>query len=276
MLKIILGDMKLKITCFFIFLFFFSISLPESSQAVEKVGIDEHLGAKVPLNLKFVNSSSDTVILSNLITKPTLLYFVYFHCGGICNPLQNSVADAIGRLKLKAGEDYNIITVCFDAKATTEDAKKWKNNSLQVMNMTIAPDVWNVLTGDSNSIKKLTDAVGFYYKSDGQGDFIHAGSIFAISPTGIICRYLYFDKNYNPFDLKMALLEAGQNKTNPTLKTVLQFCFSYDPQGKHYVFNTTRVIGVLMLLSSAGLFLFLFLSGRKKNKIMNLQKVSNE
>ena len=256
--------MKSYLTIFFIFIFLLFLNIPECALGADKVGIDEHLGVQLPMNLKFMNIAGDTVRLGDLITKPTLLYFVYFHCGGICNPLQNAVADGVGRLKLKAGEDYQIVTICFDDKATVTEAAKWKNNSLQVMNNPIVQDAWNVLIGDSISIRKLTDAVGFYYKSDGQGDFIHAGSIFAISPTGIICRYLYFDKYYNPFDLKMALLEASQNQSNPSVKTVLQFCFSYDPQGKQYVFNTTRVIGVLMLLSTGGLFLFLFFSGRKK------------
>lgn len=244
--------------------FLFSVNL---SSATEKVGIDEHLGSQVPTDIKFLNSNGDTVILRELLNKPTLLYFVYFHCGGICNPLQNAVADGIGKLKMTPGTDYNIVTVCFDYGATLTDAKKWKENSLQTMQKQIDPKAWNVLIGDSTTIRRLTDAVGFYFKSDGQRDFIHAGSIFTLSTSGTICRYLYFDKYYNPFDLKMAILEASQNQSNPTIKTVLQFCFTYDPKGKQYVFNTTKVIGSAMLLSTAGLFLFLLYSGKKKRNL---------
>jgi protein SCO1/2 len=268
--------MKIKFTLTLFFLISLSLISAQSAFADDKAGIDERLGAKIPLDLKFVNSAGDSVILSKIINKSTLLYFVYFDCAGICNPLQNAVAEAVGKMTLKAGEDYQIVTICFDHTATIEDARKWKDNSIAVMNKPIAPENWNVLTGDSTTIRKITDAVGFYFKSDGQGDFIHAGSVFTISPDGMISRYLNFDKFYNPFDLKMALLDASQNVSNPTIKTVLQFCFSYDPKGKQYVFNTTRVIGAFMIITVGGLFLFLLISDRKKKILTNKAKVTNE
>ncbi len=248
-----------------VLLCFLAISTTLNSQ--EKLGIEEHLGQQLPLDLKFVKSNGDTVELKSLVNKPTIFYFVYFHCGGICNPMQNAVADGISRLKLEAGQDYNIITVCFDPKSTTDDAKNWMNNTKEVMNRYIPNGAWNVLIGDSLNIKKLADAAGFYYKPDGRGDFIHAGTIFTISPTGHISRYLYFDKYFNPFDLKMALFEAGKSESNPTIRTVLQYCFSYDPKGKTYVFNATKIIGVFMLLAVGGFFAYLVISGKKRNNI---------
>ncbi|MCX6155963.1 MAG: SCO family protein [Candidatus Kapabacteria bacterium] len=234
-----------------------------------KVGIEEHLGASIPLDLKFINSAGDTVLLGQLIDKPTLLSFVYFKCSGICGPLSNALADGIAKLKMKAGSDYQVISVCFDPRETTADAAKWKKDYVEVISDKFPQNAWHVLRGDSANVKKLSDAIGFYYKNDGHDGFIHAGSIFAISSTGLISRYLNFDQNYNPFDLKMALLEADQNQSNPTIRTVLQYCFSYDPMGKRYVFNTTRVIAAFMLIAVGGLFTFLLIKGKKdrQNKL---------
>ena len=67
-----------------------------------------------------------------------------------------------------------------------------------------------------------------------------------LSPEGKISRYLYGSR-MNQFDLKMGLLDAKAGKTNPTIAKVLQFCFSYDPQGRTYSLNVTRIVGVVML-----------------------------
>ena len=37
---------------------------------------------------------------------------------------------------------------------------------------------------------------------------------------------------------------------------LLKFCFSYDPEGRKYVFNILRVVGTLLLLWIVGIFLF--------------------
>jgi protein SCO1/2 len=67
----------------------------------------------------------------------------------------------------------------------------------------------------------------------------------------------------------MALIEASEGKSGPTINRFLQFCYAYDPQGKQYVMNVTRVTGVL--IAFLGLLLFLWLAVRplfkKKQKV---------
>ena len=84
-----------------------------------------------------------------------------------------------------------------------------------------------------------------------------------MSPEGKISRYI-FGSTYNPFDVKMALLDAGSGKTNPTVAKVLQFCFSYDPEGRSYTLNITRIIGSVMMII-IGVFLTVLLVKRRKN-----------
>jgi protein SCO1/2 len=66
-----------------------------------------------------------------------------------------------------------------------------------------------------------------------------------------------------PFDLRMALLEASQGRTGPTISKVLRFCFSYDPKGRKYVFNTLKVTGIVTLAFALSFILFLVLKGKK-------------
>jgi protein SCO1/2 len=67
----------------------------------------------------------------------------------------------------------------------------------------------------------------------------------------------------------MALLEASRGQSGPTINRILQFCYAYDPQGKQYVLNITRVSGILISIIAIGIFLWLAMRPlfRKKQKI---------
>jgi protein SCO1/2 len=121
---------------------------------------------------------------------------------------------------------------------------------------------WRFLTGDQENIHKLTDAIGFHFKRQGQ-DFLHPVSLVILSSEGKITRYIY-GTEFLPFDLKMALMEASEGRVGPTLSKVLKFCFSYDPEGRKYVFNTLKVTGIVTLLFAFGFILFLVLKGKKQ------------
>jgi protein SCO1/2 len=114
---------------------------------------------------------------------------------------------------------------------------------------------WQWLTGDSLQIKEFTDAVGFKYKKEGR-DYIHAGALIVLAPDGQISRYLR-GIQFQPFDLKMAITEAAQGRTGPTISKVLLYCFSYDPEGKKYAFNFTKVGGTIFLFFLAVFIAFL-------------------
>ncbi len=233
-----------------------------------KIGIDEQLGKMLPLNLTFKDENGKPVLLKDLMTKPTLFTFVYYDCPGICTPLLNSLAEVVQISDLRPGEDYNIISLSFDGTDTPALALKKKNNYLSMIEKAFPPESWRFLTGDSINIKILTDAAGFYYQRQGK-EFIHTGAFIFVTAEGKITRYLfpgYSDKagfNILPFDFKMAITEAQEGKVSPTIARVLQFCFSYDPEGKTYVFNITRVLGAGMLVLVIGFVLFLTIKPKK-------------
>ena len=115
-------------------------------------------------------------------------------------------------------------------------------------------------------VDKLTEALGFKYKRAGK-EYTHPGGVSIVSPERKIVRYLY-GLQFLPFDFEMGVYEAMQGKVRPTTARLLQFCFSYDPEGRSYVFNFTRVIAVVMLTSVLFFIAFLVYTtrGRRRGK----------
>jgi protein SCO1/2 len=262
--------MKTNYLKIFIILLLFKAVLYASDKKIE-IGIDEQLGQHIPLDLTFKDEAGKDVILKDLFTKPTLLAFVYYRCPGICSPLMTSITDVINRSDLVPVKDYNIITLSMDETEKPELASDKKRNFMKLINEDFPEPAWRFLTGDSASIHKLSDAAGFYFKREGK-DFIHSGTLIFINNDGKICRYLfpgYTDKGgfrILPFDFKMAIIETSKGHIIPTVASMLQYCFSYDPEGKTYVLNFTRIFGAGILVLAAAFLIFVTKKQKKDLK----------
>jgi protein SCO1/2 len=154
-------------TIFFLLIVVLSFKLEADQEKAPVVGIVEKLDNTIPKDLKFVNSNGDTVKLGDIITKPTVLTLVFYHCTGICSPLLTNLAEVVDKTDLQPGKDYQLITISFDHHEQIEAAQRWRKTHLEEMKKQIKPDDWRFLVGDSVSIRKLCDAVGFYFKPDG-------------------------------------------------------------------------------------------------------------
>ena len=83
-------------------------------------GIEEHLGAKIPLDITFRDETGKSVALAELITAPTVILPVYYRCANVCSVLQARMASALQRLGQKPGEEYRLISISFDERETPE------------------------------------------------------------------------------------------------------------------------------------------------------------
>lgn len=244
-------------------LLFAFLASPAQSDTDIEVGVIEKLDQYIPLDARLIDIHGDTLAIGDLLDKPTILNFVYYRCPGICSPLMDGLADAMDGNDLVLGEDYQALTISFDAREGTFLAEKKKNNYLNLMEKKEeAEKGWLFFTSDSASIKELTEAVGFRYKPTGN-DFIHSATLIILDPKGKITRYMngiYF----LPFELKMSLLEAAEGKSGPTINRVLQYCYSYDPEGQKYALNITKISATLILFFGAVLLLVLFIFRKRK------------
>jgi protein SCO1/2 len=238
-----------------------SLLLAFTASAEEELGIYEHLDSYIPDNMVFVTENYDTVNLKQQIHLPTVIVPVYYECPGLCSPLLEGVAEVISRAEMKIGKDYQVFTISFNPQEKTRLAREKKENYLKlVSNQPDASTGWIFHTGDSANITGLLNSLGYKIKKEGK-DWIHPGAIIVLSPDGKITRYLH-GTYFLPFDLKMAIVEASAGKSGPTINKVLKFCFSYDAEGKKYVFNITRVSGSIILLMALGFFITLLFKSK--------------
>lgn len=246
-----------------LFLIFPLFPLFAQSDADIEIGVIENLDQHIPLDAMLVNEDGDTVIIGDLIDKPTILNFVYYRCPCICSPLMDGLADAMDGNDLVLGEDYQALTISFDPREQSFLAVRKKNNYLNLIEKKEeAEKGWLFFTSDSASIVRLTEAAGFRYKSTGN-DFIHSATLIILDPSGKITRYMngiYFLH----FELKMSILEASEGKSGPTINRVLQYCYSLDPEGQKYVLNITKVTATLILFFAVVLLLVMFLFRKRK------------
>lgn len=245
---------------------FFLLTL---SLYAQEIGIDESkLGGFLPLDAVVKDEAGRTFPLGDFVHRPTVIVFVYYRCPGICSPLLSDVADLLNATDLDPGNDFTVLTISFDPTDTPEVARQKRQNYQGLLTRNVREDAWRFLTADEDSIRRLTDAAGFRYMKDGK-DFRHARALFFISKDGLLVRQLA-GKSFLPFDLKMAVTEAEKGEVGSPLRRVLLLCFSYDPEGRKYVANVTRIAGVITVLFVATVFFILI--RRRKRPAEEVQK----
>ncbi|MDQ6759489.1 MAG: SCO family protein, partial [Acidobacteriota bacterium] len=133
----------------------------------KKVRFDQNLNQQVPLEATFKNEAGMTVRLGQYFRgKPVILALVYYQCPMLCNMELNGLAQAMRNISLSAGEDFEVVTVSFDARETPPLAMAKKDNYLEKYTRPHAVEGWHFLTGKEENIKKLADSVGFHYVYD--------------------------------------------------------------------------------------------------------------
>jgi protein SCO1/2 len=86
-----------------------------------------------------------------------------------------------------------------------------------------------------------------------------------VSADGTIIRYLY-GIAVLPKDLALAIAEAKSGVAGASVRKMMEYCFTFDPVGKTYVFNLLRVSATAVILCAGGFLLFLLLTGKKRKR----------
>lgn len=229
-----------------------------------QVGFNEKQGQYVDLGVKLVNESGDTVILKDILTRPTILNLVYYQCAGTCSPLMWGISKFIDAMDLKLGTDYDVFTISFDPTETINLGINKKASYISTMTKKEEAKNWRFFVSDSIDIARLTQSVGFSYQKVND-QFVHPTGLIALAADGKIVRYLR-GIDFLPFDIKITLIEAAKGKIGPSINRLLKVCYGYDSKGNQFVFNVTRVSAIIILFIVVVTFLILALSRIKFKK----------
>ena len=228
-----------------------------------EIDIDEKLGKTVALDIPLKDENGEDITLGRFVDKPTILIFNYFRCPGICPVLLSSMVTVVNEMSLEPGKDYRLVAVSFDPTDTPEMARQKKANYLNMMRRPFPPDAWRFLTGNAGNTREVADSAGFNYRKQGEDMYMHPGAIIILTPEGVISSYIY-GTSYLAAEVEMAIKEAGAGQVVPTVSKVLSFCYSYDPEGRRYVFSVTRFFGAAILVLIGVFVVFVLLRKKKK------------
>jgi len=211
---------------------------------LEGVGITEHPGARLPLDLEFTDEDGKTVRLAQYFNgqRPVILTLGYYRCPMLCTLVLNSLVDGLKDLPWTPGQQFEIVTVSIDPTETPTLARLKKQNYLEDYGRAGAAIGWHFLTGREENIRKLADTVGFGYRYvEERGQYAHPAAIFVATPDGRMAKYL-FGVLYQPKTLRLALTEAGEGKVGTAGDQLLLYCFHYDAQEGRYVLAATNIM----------------------------------
>lgn len=223
----------------------------------EGVGVTEHPGAVLPLELMFRDENGRDVRLKDYFagSRPVILTLNYYRCPMLCTLQLNGLVDALRRMEWTPGRQFEIVTVSIDPLETPPLARLKKQNYMKEYGRPEAAKGWHFLTGREENIRRLAATVGFEYRYDRETDqYVHAAALFVCTPEGRVSRYLY-GILYDPTTLRLSLVEAAEGRMRSTVDRILLYCFHYDSAKGRYApaaMNLMRAGGVATVLILGG------------------------
>jgi protein SCO1/2 len=222
---------------------------------LQGVKIDQKLGARVPGDLTFRDETGRTVRLGEYFgRRPIVLTPVYYKCPMLCTMTLNDLTRSMNGLTESVGEQFDVLTFSFDPREGPELAMAKKRQYVRSYGRASAEAGWHFLTGNEESIRRLTDAIGFAYRYDAANDvYAHAAGVVVLTPDGTVSRY--FLGNVPAVDLRTAVADAGGSRVAKPTAEVFLYCFHYDPATGKYgliVSRVLRVMGAATVLVVAG------------------------
>jgi protein SCO1/2 len=229
------------------------------------VGLDQHLGDRVPLELTFWDEGGHRVRLGQYFHgRPVILVLAYYGCPMLCTQVLNGLTYALQDVPLRMASDYEVLTVSIDPTEKPQLAALKKSGYVLRYGRAGGAQGWHFLTGDEPQISALAKAVGFRYRYDPvKKQYAHAAGIMIATPAGILSRYFY-GVNFVASDVRLGLVDAGGGKVGGLTDQVLLLCYQYDPVHGRYglaIMNVIRLLGALTLL---GLGTFVWSCRRKE------------
>ncbi len=231
---------------------------PGTPNILGKIGIDQKLGAQVPMDATFTDEFGKQVTLGSLLRdRPAILVLNYFDCPQLCGLVLNDLSRTLKVMPTEPNKDFDVIAVSFDPRDTHQIARAKRDAYAAEYERATGrrgtTGGWHFLVGRQPQIAALCGAVGFRYAWDEkQQQYAHAAGVMVLTPQGKVSRYFY-GIDYRPNDLRLAVSEAAGEKLSSPVEQVLLYCFAYDPSTGRYSLAIWRGVKAASAVTFLGL-----------------------
>ncbi len=246
-------------------------SAQSAPEYLKHAGIDQNLNHPLPLADRFRDETGADVPLGSFFgKKPAVLALVYFKCKMLCPQVLRGMAGSLRQTGFHPGHEYDIVVASIDPADTPADAAQAKQEFLQKLGLAPAdPAAASIhfLTGPQKSIDDLAAATGFHYirvpGPDGvMNQFAHSSVVMIATPDGRMSKYLN-GIDYQPRDVRLALIEASDEHIGTATDAVLLYCCNYTPSEGRYTVSVLRIMGLAAMGSVFALGGVIYLLGKK-------------
>jgi protein SCO1 len=235
---------------------------------LKNAGLDQRLGTQIPLNLHFRDSmGADAPLGRYFARKPVALALVYFKCAMLCPQVLHGLANSLAQTGYAPARDYDVLVASIDPTDTPADAATARQKFVAQLGGDAPAESVHFVTGAQPEITALAESVGFHYVRvpgpDGKmTQFAHSSVIMVATPEGKLSKYLT-GVEYQPRDLRLALLEASDHRIGSPTDLILLYCCNYSPGEGRYTVSVLRVLGLAGMASVLGLATMLYMLTRK-------------
>src|SRR6201996_4291090 len=233
-------------------------------------GLEPRRGQPRPMQAQFTDETGKTAPLASWFDgKPVVMALVYYKCSMLCPQVLHGLAEGLKQTTLAPGKDYQVLTFSIDPMDTPADAAAQKRTFLSEMGRPEAAGSGLCLTASQASIDAVSGATGFHFVRvpgpDGKMDqFAHSSVIMFATPDGKMSKYLA-GIEYQPRDLRMALLEASEKKISNPVDLLILYCCNYSPSAGKYTVSVIRILGIAGM-ASVGILVGMLVLLTKKPK----------
>jgi len=211
---------------------------------LDNMGVTEHLGDTIPLDLEFRDESGRTVSLRQFFRmgRPVLLSFNYSNCPMLCSLQLTGLVNGLSDVELQCGRDFEFVSVSIDPNETPFRAAQTRQKYFQMYGREGTGAGWHFLVGSQQSVDALAKSVGFSYRYlPEKKEYVHPAVCACVTPDGRLSRYLY-GVAFVPQTLRLSLVEAGSGLIGTTLDQILLYCFHYDFVSGRYSLAARRLM----------------------------------
>jgi protein SCO1/2 len=249
-----------------------ALAQPARPPVLRGVGVDDHTGARIPLDLLFTDAAGRRLELAELFggDRPVVLVLAYLRCKMLCSVVLQAITEVVRAMPLEVGRDYRLVTVSIDPSDEAAAAAVRRDTLLQRIGRAGEPDRWTFLIGAERPIGALADRLGFRYAWDPRTEqFAHPAAVFVLAPDGTIARTLQ-GVGMDPIELAAAIRLAAAGGSAPgSIEQAVLSCFHFDPAGRAHreaIRRYLQIGGAAICLSLAAALSLLFVRERRRRR----------